>query len=154
MLLAHLPPGISIYLLVPNPKPDVFQVIWQKCIRAEYQNVVYFALKLTVAHHVFLSRGKAMFYTLQIPLHSQIIRPTETSLRWRISIVSFISHLITCTCHPNTSCFLGPSNIKSPLKSICITSYGLMRYSAHQQTKLWDKADIILMHCNKGIPPF
>lgn len=97
----------------------------------------------------FFVWGEAMFYPLQISQHSQIIRPTETSLRWCISIVSFTSHLITCTCHPNTSCFLGPSNIKSPLNSICI-----MRYSAYQQTKLWDKADIILIHCNKGIPPF
>lgn len=53
-----MPPGISFYLLVPNPKPDVFQVIWQKCIRAEHQNVVSFALKLTVAHHVFLRMGR------------------------------------------------------------------------------------------------
>lgn len=68
VLLAHLPPGISIYLLVPNPKPDVFQVIWQKCIRAEYQNVVYFALKLTVAHHVFLSMGQGnVLYFADIP---------------------------------------------------------------------------------------
>lgn len=108
VLPAHLPTGIYFHILVSHPQTRSISVHLANTSEQHIKMWCILLLELKDAYQslgIFLSMGAKWCSRLckRYLNMSHIIGPTETSLRWHVSIMKFISNLIMCTCHPEIS---------------------------------------------------